>query len=272
MIGALAAVGGLAAVGASLRWNWWRPPVSEGIPTLMYHKFGDPPRGSTLAKLWVAAADFRRQMRYLKERGYTTLTFTELRDIELGKLQRPAKPCLVTVDDGYENNYTVAYPIVKELGLKFNIFLVYETIESYNSWHNPQGEHWIPMMTWAQIREMQDSGHCEFGSHTMRHKNLPQVSLEDAKWEIEESKKKIEEKLGREMVGFAYPYGAGAYDPAVRALARNAGYRYDFGIRQGISPFPWDPEKHGPIKRLFIRGDDTMLDFHLQMTRGKAYF
>ena len=271
MIGAVAAIGSLAAVGASLRWNWWRPKVSSGIPTLMYHKFGDHPKGSQLAKLWVTTSDFRRQMEYLKSHGFTTLTFTELRDIEHGRAPRPEKPCLVTVDDGYENNYTIAYPIMKELGLKINIFLVYETIDSYNSWHNPESEPWIPMMNWKQVREMQDSGVVEFGSHTMRHRNLPTIALDDVRWELEESKKRIEEKLGRELVGFAYPYGAGAYHPEVRKLARAAGYHYDFGIKQGITPWPWKPE-HGPIKRLFIRGDDTMLDFHLQMTRGKAYF
>ena len=56
--------------------------------------------------------------------------------------------------------------------------------------------------------------------------------------------------------GFAYPYGAGAYVGEVRQAAREAGYRYDFGIKQGISPFPWDP-KSGPLKRLIIRGDDS---------------
>ena len=127
------------------------------------------------------------------------------------------------------------------------------------------------MMTWAQAREMQDSGVVELGSHTMRHRNLASLPPDETRWELVESKKRLEDKLGREMVGFAYPYGAGAYVPAVRQAAREAGYRYDYAIKQGISPFPWDPES-GPIKRLFIRGDDFMFDFHLNMTRGKARF
>ena len=52
MIGALAAVGAAAAAGACARWNWWRPRVSGGMPSLMYHKIGTPPPGSKLAKLW----------------------------------------------------------------------------------------------------------------------------------------------------------------------------------------------------------------------------
>jgi peptidoglycan/xylan/chitin deacetylase (PgdA/CDA1 family) len=153
--------------------------------------------------------------------------------------------------------------------MKGNIFLVFETIDSHNSWHDPATEPWLPMLTWKQVSEMQDSGVIEFGSHTMRHRNLPRVASDDARWEIRESKKRLEEKLGREMAGFAYPYGAGAYDPEIRRFVLEAGYRYDFGIKQGISPWPWAPES-GPLKRLLIRGDDTMLDFHLNMTRGRA--
>lgn len=271
MIAVLSAVGAAAAVGASCRWNWWRRRVSGGIPALMYHKIGDYPKGSRLKSLWITACAFRRQMEFLKRQGYTTLTFTELRDASDGKLLMPAKPVLVTFDDGYANNYTLAYPILKELGLKANIFLVYETIGTHNAWHSPESEPWIEMLTWAQVKEMQDSGVIEMGSHTMSHRNLPAIPADDARWEISESKRRLEETLGREMVGFAYPYGAGAYVPEVRRLAREAGYRYDFGIKQGISSLPWTPES-GPLKRLYVRGDDTMFDFHLNLTRGRARF
>ncbi len=268
---AAATVMGAAAVGVSCRWNWWRGKVIGGIPALMYHKIGAPPPGSQLKKLWVTTPEFRLQMQYLKSHGYTTIDFAQMRAIELGQSPKPEHPVLVTFDDGYANNYTEAYPILKELGLKGCIFLVYETIDSHNSWHNPASESWISMLTWAQAREMQDSGVIEMGSHTMRHRNLPTIPLEEARWELTESKRRLEDKLGKEMIGFAYPYGAGAYAPEVRRAARQAGYRYDFGIKQGISPFPWDPES-GPLKRLFIRGDDFMLDFHLNMTRGRARF
>ena len=271
MIEVMSAVGAAAAVGASCRWNWWRPRVTGGMPTLMYHKVGDYPKGSRLKPLWVTAEQFRSQMQYLKRNGYTTLTFTELAAIDDGKAPMPAKPCLVTFDDGYANNYELAYPILKELGLKGNIFLVYETIDSHNSWHNPESEAWIPMMTWKQALEMQESGVIEMGSHTMGHKNLPTIPLDEVRWQVTESKTRLEEKLGRAMVGFAYPYGAGAYVAEVRKAAREAGYRYDFGIKQGITPWPWKPES-GPIKRLYIRGDDNAFDFHLNMTRGKARF
>jgi peptidoglycan/xylan/chitin deacetylase (PgdA/CDA1 family) len=264
-------VGGAAFIAASCRWNWWRLPVKNGLPILTYHKVGNYPPGSRLKPLWVTEKQFRDQMTYLKAHGYTTLTMTELRDIDDGKKQMPAKPVLVTFDDGYENNYTLAYPILKELGMKGNIFLVHDTLEGMNAWHNPATEPNIPMMSWAQAKEMQDSGVIEFGSHTLTHRNLTSIPLEDARRELDESKAKLEAKLGREMVGFAYPYGAGAFHADVRKAARDAGYRYDFAFRRGLTPWPWKPE-HGPILRIYVRGDDNAFDFYLNLTRGRARF
>lgn len=270
MIAELAALGAVAA-GASARWNWWRPVVAGGLPTLMYHKIGDAPPGSRLKKLWVTAEDFRRQLAYLRDHGYTAVDFRDWRDAEKGVKPLPSKPVLITFDDGYMNNYELAYPILREFGMKGAVFLVYETMEKHNGWHDPATEPWLRMLSWAQVREMQDSGVVEFGSHTMRHRNLDAIPLEDARWELVESKKRLEDKLGREMLGFAYPYGAGAYNPAVRRAALEAGYRFDFSVKQGISLLPWDREKEA-VRRLLVRGDDTMYDFHLNMTRGRARF
>lgn len=267
---AAAAAAGAAALAVSARWNWWRPKVS-GMPVLMYHKVGDAPPGSRLKKLWVTTAEFRRQLQYLKDHGYTPVTFSDWKAAETGGPALPAKPVMITFDDGYANNREEAFPVLSEFGFKSCIFLVYETMDSHNAWHDPASEPWVRMLTWEQIFEMQSSGLVEFGSHTMKHRNLASLPLEDVRWELVESKKRLEDKLGREMVGFAYPYGAGAFVPEVRRAAREAGYRYDFSIRQGVCPLPWDPES-GPIKRLFIRGDDFMFDFHLNMTRGKARF
>lgn len=264
-------VGAAAAVGASCRWNWWRLPVAGGLPVLTYHKVGDYPPGSRLKPLWVTQRQFRAQMEYLKARGFTTLTFAELRDIDEGRRPMPARPVLVTFDDGYANNYELAYPILRELGLKGNIFLVHDTLEGLNAWHNPATEPRIPMLSWAQAREMQDSGVIELGSHTLSHRNLAEIPLAETRRELSESKKKLEDKLGREMIGFAYPYGAGAFNPAVRQAARDAGYRYDFAFRRGLTPWPWKPED-GPILRVYVRGDDNFLDFYLNLSRGRARF
>ncbi|MFA6028989.1 MAG: polysaccharide deacetylase family protein [Elusimicrobiota bacterium] len=258
------------ATAASVRWNWWRP-LAKGLPVLMYHKIGDPPAGSRLGKLWVGAEEFRWQMEWLKRRGYTTLLFSQMHDVLTGKAPSPEKPALVTFDDGYASNYEIAYPILRELGLKGNIFLVHDTLDHHNAWHDPASEPWVRMMRWEHVREMLDTGVMDFGSHTMGHPNLPKIPLEEVRWQLRESKKRLEERLDRPFHFFAYPYGAGAYVPEVRQAALEAGYLYDFSVRQGVSPWPWKAEM-GPIPRLFIRGDRGRFDFHLSVTRGKAHF
>lgn len=263
-------LGGLGAAAAfSARWNWWRPRIG-GLAVPMYHKIGDAPRGSKLKKLWVAEDDFRRQCAALVKDGWTSLHFSELAAIRDGRRPLPKKPVVITFDDGYENNFTAAHPVLKEFGLKANLFLVYETTGRHNAWHDPATEPWQRMLDWAQVREMLDSGVWDVGSHTMRHAHLPSLGFEDAAWEIGESKKRLEDKLGRPMLAFGYPYGAGAYDPKIREAVFEAGYAMDFGIRQGKN---WPREfKAEPIQRLLIRGDDNGLDFQLNLTRGKSRF
>ena len=136
MTGWVLGVLGLAAAGLSARWNWWRP-AADGLPVLMYHKIGRPPRGSRLAKLWVSPDRFRWQLRYLERHGYTAVTFSDLVADLRGSRTLPDKPVLITFDDGYQDNYHSAYPILRELDMKANVFLVFEGVDRHNRWHDP---------------------------------------------------------------------------------------------------------------------------------------
>ncbi|MDD5305137.1 MAG: polysaccharide deacetylase family protein [Elusimicrobia bacterium] len=264
-----AAAGAAAALAASARWNWWRPRVA-GVPVLMYHKFGDPAPGTRFKAIWSTGAAFRRQLEHLKRRGYAPMTFAELRDAEQGKIPMPARPVLITIDDGYANNYEVAYPLLKEFGMKANIFLVCEAMGGDSRFDAPfETAPPLPMLTWDQIREMQDSGVVEFGSHTLRHRNLAEIPLAQVREEVSGSKKLLEAKLGREVLGFAYPRGEGASEPEVRRCVFDAGYRYDFSTVKGITPSPWDRES-GALKRVEPVNGVSLLDFHLLLTRGRT--
>lgn len=264
---AVFSAGALAALGVSARWNWWRPPA-RGLPILMYHKIGSPPPGSRLKKLWVSTNDFRRQMAYLKSRGYEPTTLRDLaRRLDRGE-SVPPRAVVITFDDGYRNNYENAFPVLKEFGFPGMVFLVVQTIGWDNAWHDPSTEARIPMLSWKQAEEMQAAG-WEFGSHTMSHPRLANIEFKEAVTELQKSRRVMGEFLGTEPVSFAYPYGNGQDDPRLQRAVREAGYRWACSVHQGKA----DPERTPYcLNRLFVRGDDTAWDFHLNMTRGRARF
>jgi peptidoglycan/xylan/chitin deacetylase (PgdA/CDA1 family) len=266
----VASIVAVAVIASSLRWNWWRRSI-RGVPSLMYHKIGFPGADSRVPSIWATEDEFCWQLDYLKSHGFTSMLFAEFRDAQRGARPMPEKPVLITFDDGYANNYELAFPILKEMGMKANVFLVFEKIGGDSRWDSAiETAAPIPMLTWPQIRDMRDSGVFEFGSHTMRHRDLRKIPVADARWEIAQSKKALEACLGREVIGFAYPWGEGAYDPKVRPLVREAGYLYDFGTKPGISALPYDPAS-SPLLRVEAVFGISRLDFHLKMTRGRSY-
>ncbi len=260
----------LVVLGLSARWNWWRP-VKKGIPIFMYHKIGDPPEGSKMPNLWISKAMFRKQLDYIKKNGYTPILFRDLYDHWDGKKSLPEKPVLLTFDDGYLNNYTDALPILKEYGYRATIYVVVQTVGWDNAWHNPASEVRIKMVSWDQLKEMRAAG-WEVGSHTMNHPRLHQLTLKEAEIEMEKSRRVIGEFLGEAPDSFAYPYGAGADDARLQGIAKKCGYRSAVSVHAG----KWDNDgcKARPycLPRVYVRRDENMFDFHLQITRGKSRF
>ncbi|MFH1380232.1 MAG: polysaccharide deacetylase family protein [bacterium] len=253
----------LLLLAALSRWNWWRLPAG-GVPILMYHKIGDPPENSSLKKLWVSKNKFIKQLAYLKKRNYKTITFEE---IAQGKIC-DASTVIITFDDGYRNNYEIAAPLLKEFGYTGVFFVAVEALGKDNFWHNPAAEARIPMMNTGALLHMIADGH-EIGSHTLTHPNLERVGDTTLYEEIVLSKKKLSELVKKQIVSFAYPYGKGAYTDRVQAVMKNSGYSYACSIKQGKADLGASPYQ---LKRLLIRGDDTMFDFHLNLTRGKSRF
>ncbi|MGC8867845.1 MAG: polysaccharide deacetylase family protein [Elusimicrobiales bacterium] len=248
----------------SVRWTWWLKN-RKGLKVLVYHKIGYPPRGSKLKDLWVTPESFEKQISYLVKSGYKLIGFSDLKEIYENS-KSVDDIVIVTFDDGYENNYIYAYPILRRYRAKGNIFVVYNTIGKTNIWHNPETEAWINMATEKQLIEMDKSGVIEFGSHTMNHPQLEKIPLEDAIWEIKESKKQLEKLFNKPILAFAYPYGNGAYNDKIRKVVLE-NYIFDFSFKQGITPWPWEREKKS-IERLFIRHNETLFDLKLHIKKG----
>jgi peptidoglycan/xylan/chitin deacetylase (PgdA/CDA1 family) len=259
-----------AALGLSARWNWWRP-AKPGIPILMYHKVGTPPPGSKLKKLWVSVGMFRKQMAYLKQRGYTPIIFKDIYAHWDRQTPLPKNPVLITFDDGYANNFELAAPILKEFGFPATLYVVVQTVGWDNKWHDPASETRIPMVSWTQLKDMRAAG-WEIGSHTMSHSNLQKIELKNVAIELEKSRSVLAEFLGETPDSFAYPYGSGADVEAIRNKAKDAGYRTSVSVHPGkwtLDEFRAEPHL---LPRVFVRGDENMFDFHIQMRSGKSRF
>jgi len=164
----------------------------KNIPILMYHHVGDNrPSG---AWLYVRPAIFAQQMDFLIGKGYTAITLPEvMAGLAGGAL--PAKPVVITFDDGYADIFTQAYPILHQKNLKATVFIITQLLEGSD------------YMTWEQLREMNSSGIMTIGNHTLSHRALPKLTEEQVRDEIVSAREILNSHLGINVNTFAYPFG-----------------------------------------------------------------
>lgn len=188
------------------------------IPILLYHKIGDPPRGARGPGHYVSPGLFRRHLSYLHRRGYQSISLLEAvrRPPEL-----PARPVVITFDDGYRCLHEHALPTLAEHGFTATVFVVTGGMGRVNYWEVAAGDVEEPMLGRMEIAEMQRAG-LAFGSHTLNHPHLTALPAAEAVREITDSKKLLEETLGEPCRSFAYPYGD--WNQQVRDLVAEAGY------------------------------------------------
>lgn len=164
----------------------------------------------------------------LKDFGYQTITFADLlKYIDYGRVL-PDKAVIITSDDGYQDNYTNAFSILKEYGYVMTVFLVTGAIAEddenrmNNTIFNKRTDVERPMLIWPEIKEMDEYG-CEFLSHTVNHIHLAQADDQIVLDELIRSRKDIESHLGKEVSLFAWPYDN--YSEDKWPLIGEAGYR-----------------------------------------------
>ncbi|MFH1287879.1 MAG: polysaccharide deacetylase family protein [bacterium] len=217
-------------------------------------------RGSKINKLRVSPKKFRRQMRFLKEKGYQSISFSDLVNyFETGRMDVD-KPVIITFDDGYKDNYINAFPILKEFGYKAVFFIVTAFINEESLWNIEDKEK---LVNWDDIKEMFNAG-MEFGSHTVSHPLLVKYSRENLFNEIGDSKRTLEKILGTEIVYFSYPFGK--FDEEAEKAVKKCGYKIACSVKMGKVSLEDDIYS---LKRILVRGDEMLFDFYLQLTRGK---
>jgi len=139
-----------------------------------------------------------------------------------GKRKLTNHSVVLTFDDGYENFYQYAYPVLAKYNFPAMVYLLSAKIGGTADWFASDGRATPPMLTKEQILEMRRAG-IDFGSHGINHYKLVELDRETAKREIVDSKVQLEDLMGEEVKDFCYPYGS--HDPAVVEMARIAGYK-----------------------------------------------
>lgn len=208
------------------------PKEGESAPiALMYHLILDEPY-SSLESLFVRPSELRGHIEVLLENGYRFI-FAD----EYGMYGE--KTVIMSFDDGYVDNYTEMFPIIKEYNVKVTVFMVAGYIGG--------GE----FLSADQIREMSESGLVSFQSHTYNHRSLKGLTEDELAFEFSESNRIIEDITGRPVRALCYP--TGAYDESTLSVAKNY---YDFA--------------YTTVNRVSTAGADPLALPRLRVSRGRS--
>lgn len=182
--------------------------IPEGIevPILMYHAVSDNCWG--IQDLFVSPSEMEKQLAYLKDNSYTTITFEDF-----PRLDEIEKPVMLTFDDGYLDNYTELFPLLEKYQAKATIFIITDAIYS---------EKYLKA---DNIKELSDSGLVSIQSHTVTHAKLDELNEEKLVSEMENSRLAVCRLTGKEPFVLCYPSGSNS------TLSREVAERYySFGL------------------------------------------
>ncbi len=235
-------------------------PIRPVAPILMYHQIAGPPETSD--RLAVPPGAFAAQLAHLYAAGFTTLTASALAAaVSDGTGALPARPVVLTFDDGFADFHREALPLLRRYGFTATVFVTTGWIQDAGPWS--AGSRPGQMLTWGQIRESAAAG-VEIAAHSHRHPQLDQLTDADLRRELHDSKALLEDGLGRPVPGLAYPFGYSS--TRVRRAARAAGHQYACAVGNMIAGPAWDPFA---VPRLTIRRSTGLRSFdHIVHGRG----
>ena len=200
-------------------------PEPEGFPILEYHMVQEKDPEDAFAYN-VPPQDFEEQLDYLQEQGYTAISLRDYLRAKKGLQELPAKPIVLTFDDGYESNYLELLPILERHGMKATVFMVANNIGK---------EHYL---RWWQLKEMEERG-IEIGSHTSNHLPLTEMSIEEAREEVKLSKLLMEWNGMKTIYTLSYPNGR--YTEEMAQMLKEEEYLAAVTGDAGLNTFATNP-------------------------------
>ena len=237
--------------------------VHGSVPILMYHDVTPTP-SPAYARYTVTTRQFAAHLRWLALARYTPVKLDALLDGWRGRGPLPRRPVVITFDDGFRNCVEFAVPALRRHGFPAMFYLVAGLVGQTSRWMVPSTGAEFPLFDWTSARRMLDEG-MECGAHSLTHPSLAQCSPSECDRELVESRRLLEDRLGREIRHLAYPYGA--VTPHVRAAAEAAGYASGCTTVPGLA----DPDDDLLLlRRVPVYGGDSLFDFASRLRTAES--
>ena len=192
------------------------------IPILYYHSI----KSVANNELCTPPDKFEKQIAYLSQHGYHSVTLTQLYNFFYGNGQLPDKPIVITFDDGYKDNYTTAFPILNKYNFNATVFVITSNVGHSNN------------LSWSQLKDLTHNDWL-VESHTVSHYDLTKLDSTTLAQELKDSKTSLEKQLGATVDYFAYPDGQ--FNEKVEKAVKNAGYLMAFTTQRGWADRVMDP-------------------------------
>ncbi len=234
------------------------------IRILLYHRVCDVPESFVVPEHFnVPPVEFARQMAFLSQNGYNIITLEQFVQYRDNNRKPPPKSVVISFDDGYQDNYRNAFPVLEDYGFKGTFFVITDNIDSNKTFQSlTHGEkslassqnnkqYWLPLSK-REIHEMDARGAC-FGSHTKSHCDLNKVDQDTATDELVGSREHLEDMLGKPVTSFSYPYGS--VSKLTRGQVQTAGYKVAATSKGGSNTLRDNPFQ---LRRLVIEKSDSL--------------
>ncbi|HAH04857.1 TPA: hypothetical protein DCL28_04880 [Candidatus Komeilibacteria bacterium] len=221
---------------------------TKEIVVLLYHAVGK--------NRWYASVNplmFKMQMRYLRKH-YHVVPLADVVRYQKGEIDLPDKSVAITFDDGYEDNYKIAWPILKKNKLPFTIFVTAE-LKPLPNLNND-----LLRISWPELKQMAEAG-VDIGGHGLSHKDLPSLSEAELQREVGECYRWLRDKLGRAPQHFSYP--GGKYNQSVMAAVQQAGFTAACTTHEGLVK---KKDNVYEIKRVWVHRNLGLMSFLIRLT------
>lgn len=229
----------------------------------MYHQVSST-APAAYANYTVTPTAFARQMRLLVAFGYRTISLDDLRAARTIGTPLPKRSVLITFDDGFAAAIQNAVPVLAHHGLTATFFVVAASIGRTSEWTVRNRGIEMPLADADALRDVAAAGFT-IGSHALTHRRLAELPDSESRYELCESKRRLEDALERDVSHLAYPYGS--TNELVRQTAAECGYKTACATRPGMSPASDDLLM---LRRVNVTGGDSLADFVCRLHTGDA--